>query len=69
MTKLTSLSLAILLAFNLTACNDNDDKDESSALPETPTTPAPEPETPEEEVPVPKVYLDENLDQLTALPA
>ncbi|MER8211186.1 glycerophosphodiester phosphodiesterase family protein [Acinetobacter baumannii] len=69
MTKLTSLSLAILLAFNLTACNDNDDKDESSALPETPTTPAPEPETPEEEVPVPKVYLDENFDQLTALPA
>ena len=69
MTKLTSLSLAILLAFNLTACNDNDDNDGSSTLPETPTTPAPEPETPEEEVPVPKIYLDENFDQLSALPA
>src|SRR5690606_40584707 len=37
--------------------------------PEEPTVPDPEPETPEQPVPVPEVYLDENFDQMTEIPA
>ncbi|WOE32692.1 MULTISPECIES: glycerophosphodiester phosphodiesterase family protein [unclassified Acinetobacter] len=66
MTKLSSLTLAILLTFNLTACFDNDDSNSTSNNTEPPTTP--KPETPDQEVPVPKIYLDEHFDQITALP-
>lgn len=65
------LYLAILLSLGLTACSDDDEQTSGSPQPPiiNPDQPVPEPSFPVEEVPVPKVFLDENFDQLIALPS
>ena len=58
----------ILLCLNLAACSDDDDQNNNVTGPNI-TSPAPQPTIPEQVVPVPEVYLDENFDQLNALPS
>ena len=69
--KITHLTTAILLALTLSACSSDDENTSTQppVNPEEPTVPDPEPETPEQPVPVPEVYLDENFDQMTEIPA
>src|SRR5690606_41476847 len=69
--KITHLTTAILLALTLSACSSDDENTSTQppVNPEEPTVPDPEPETPEQPVPVPEVYLDENFNQMTEIPA
>lgn len=68
--KRAYLYASILLCLNLAACSDDDDHHVTdTAPPVTAPEPNPEPSVPAEPVPVPEIYLDENFDQMTALPS
>ena len=69
--KFAKLSFTILLVLGLVACNDDHDSSRNNGSNDMPvvTPPAPTPTDPSEEVPQPKIYIDENFDQLSALPA
>lgn len=72
--KRAYLYSTILLCLNLAACSDDDDNNANVqqppiTAPELNPVPNPEPNLPAEPVPVPEIYLDENFDQMTALPA
>ncbi len=69
--KFAKLSFTILLVLGLVACNDDHDSSGNNGSNDTPvvTPPAPTPTDPSEEVPQPKIYIDETFDQLSALPA
>lgn len=66
--KRAYLYSTILLCLNLAACSDDDDQNNNVTGPNI-TSPAPQPTIPEQVVPLPEIYLDENFDQLNALPA
>ena len=67
--KRAYLYSTILLCLNLAACSDDDDNHVNTAPPISVPDSKPEPSLPSQPVPVPEVHLDENFDQMSALPA